>query len=131
MSPDVVHRDQGHVQGQGRRLGEVDSHQHRSDEARRIGHSHGVQIAAAQAGSLQGLIRQAVDGLNMLPGGNFRHHTAVELVQLHLRRNAVRQHPASVLHNGHGCFVAGGFHRQNFHSSHSFLSIRASSLGLK
>ena len=131
VSPDVVNRDQRHIQGQSRRLGKVDSHQHRPDQARRVGHSHGVQIASAQAGGFQSLIRQAVDGLDMLPGGNFRHHTAIELVQLHLRRDAVGQHPAPVLHNGHGRFVTGGFHRQNFHSSHSFLSIRASSLGLK
>ena len=34
VAPDVVHRDQGHPQGKGHRLGEAEAHQHRADEPR-------------------------------------------------------------------------------------------------
>ncbi len=44
VAPDVVHRDQGHPQGKGHRLGKAEAHQHRADKARGIGHRHRVDV---------------------------------------------------------------------------------------
>ena len=43
-----------------------------------------VQIGAGAVRPLQRLVRQAVNRLYVLSGGQLRHHAAVELVQLHL-----------------------------------------------
>ena len=90
VPPDVVDGDQRLAQGVGRRLGEVDPHQHGTDEPRSIGNGYSVQVGPGQACVGKGLICQAIDGLNVLPGGDFRHNAAIEPVQVHLGGNAVR-----------------------------------------
>ena len=115
VAPDMVHRDQRYPQSIGRRFGEVDPHQQRTDEAGRIGHGDGVQLAARQAGVLQRLLGKTVDGLNMLARGDLRHNAAVFAVQRDLRGDAVRQDASSVLHNGDGGLVAGGLNGKDPH----------------
>ena len=130
MATDVVHRYQGLVHGQRRRLGKVHAHQYRTDEAGGKGHGHGVDVIPCDACRGKRLVGQGVDGLHVLAGGNLRYHAAVEPVERHLRGNAVGEYLPPVLHHRHGGLVAGGFHCENFHSIHSFLRIRASSVGL-
>ena len=125
----MVYGNQGLAHSQGRRLGEIHPHQHRPDQPGGIGHRHRVQILPGQSHVQQRLIRQGVNGLDVLAGGNLRHHAAIEPVQVHLRGDAVRQHLPSVPDDGHGGFVAGGFHSENIQISHSFLRMSASSRG--
>ena len=129
VAPDVVHWNQGHIQGQGSSLGKVHPHQHRANEPRGIGDGNAVHILPLQPRPDQSLVRQAVNGLDVLTGRNFRHHAPVNPVQIHLGGDAVCENPPSVLHQGHSSLVAGGFHGHQYHKSHSFRRISPSSLG--
>ena len=128
---DMVHGNQRLPHGEGRCLGKIHADKNRTDEAWGIGHGNGIDISPGQVCLLQSLIGKTIDGFNVLPGGNFRHHTAVETVQIHLRSDTVRQDFPAVADNGNGSFVTGGFHSKNIQFSHSFLRISASSLGLR
>ena len=77
MAPNMMHRDQGLAKGHGSCLGEIHTHQHRADQARGVGHGHSIDIFPCQVSLLQRLVRQSVNGLDVLPGSNFRHNTAV------------------------------------------------------
>ena len=124
VAPDVVHRDQGHPQGKGHRLGEAEAHQHRADEPRGIGHCHRVDVGLLTARLPQSLVRQGGNGLHMLAGGDLRHHAAVQGVEVRLGGDGIGQDRAPVLHHGHRCLVAGGLKGQNFHDlSLSFPSL--------
>ena len=111
MSADVMHRHQRHIQRKGRRLRKVHANQNCADQPRRIGHGDRINVLPRQLRSLEGLICQRVDCLNVLPRGDLRHHAAVKLVDRDLRSDAVGQNFTSVAHDGDGSFVAGGFHR--------------------
>ena len=129
VPPHMVDRDQRHPQGIGHRLGKAHPHQHRANEPRGIGDGNAVHILPLQPRPDQGLVRQAVNGLDVLTGRNFRHHAPVNPVQIHLGGDAVCENPPSVLHQGHSGLVAGGFHGHQYHKSHSFRRISPSSLG--
>ncbi len=105
----MVHRDQGHPQAVGHGLGEAESHQHGPDEPRGIGDGHGVNVLPGAVGVRQGLFRQGRDGLHMLPGGDLRHHAAIQCVHIRLGGDGIGQDVPSILHHRHGSFVAGGF----------------------
>ena len=90
VSPDVMNGDQWHIQCHGRSFCKIDSHQHGADQARCIGDRHRVDVAPGQAGLCQRLIGEAIDGLHMLAGCDLRHHTAIQLVQIHLRSDVRR-----------------------------------------
>ena len=79
-------------------------------------------------GDVERLVAHAADGLDVLARGKLGHDAAVEPVQGDLRRDAVGQDGSSVLHDGDGSLVAGGFHGEDLHSN-SFLRMRASSFG--
>ena len=66
VPPGMVDGDQRHPQGVGRRLGEVHPHQQGADEAGGVGDGHRVDVSAGESRLLQGLIRQAGDGLHVL-----------------------------------------------------------------
>ena len=108
VPPDVVDGDEGQVQGQRRPLGEVDPHQHRPDEAGGVGDGDGVQVTFGQPGVEDGLVRQPGNCLHMLPGGDLRHHAAVDGVHLDLGGHAAGQHRPPVPDHGGGGVVAGG-----------------------
>ena len=129
MATDVVHRNQGLAHGQRCRLGKIHANQHRADKPRCIGNSYRIDILPCQIGIFQRLLRQSVNCLNMLSGGNLRHHAAVDPVQVHLRGDAVRQHLPPIPDDGYSGFITGGFHSQNIHISHSFPRMSAFSLG--
>ena len=116
----MVDRDQGHPQTVGHRLGEAKTHQHCADEARCVGHRHGVDICPGAAGVSQRLFCQGGNGLHVLPGGDLRHHAAVQGVEVRLGCNGVGQDLAAVLHHRHGGLVAGGFKSQYLHMSRHF-----------
>ena len=109
VAPDMVDRNQRDLQSHGRRLGEVDAHQHRTDKARRIGDTDGINVLPGNARRLQCLIGQTIDGFDMLAGGDFRHHAAVGLMDGHLRRDTVGQHRPAIPDHSHRRLVAGGF----------------------
>ena len=131
MTADMMNRDQGFVQCQRRGLGKIHANQHRSNETGGISDCHRVNIPTGQSGLRQSLVCQTVNGFDMLAGGDLRHHTAVFPVEGHLRCDAVCQHFPSIPDNGDGSFITGRFNCQNIQTSHSFLRISASSLGLR
>ena len=47
--------------------------------------------------------------------GDFRHHAAIQGVEVNLAEHHVRHDGAAVFHHGGGGFVAGGFQGQNAH----------------
>ena len=65
------------------------THQQCANQARRIGHGDGIQLLPGDAGLFQRLIRQSGDGLNVLPGRDFRHHAAVDGVHINLTQHTV------------------------------------------
>ena len=111
MTADVVDRHQRHAECERGCLCKIHPDQHRADQPRRIGDGNGINVAARQVRRFQRLIGKAIDRLNVLSRGNFRHHAAVEFVDLDLRGDAVGQDLPPVADNGNGGLVAGGFNR--------------------
>ena len=109
MTPDMMDRNQRDLQSHGRCLGKVDTHQHRTDETRRIGDTDSVNVLPGDTCRLQCLVGQTINGFDVLAGGDFRHYAAVGLMDSHLRRNAVGQHRPAIPNHGHRRLVAGGF----------------------
>ena len=107
-----MNRNQRHPQSQSRALGEVHPHQHCADQTGSISYSNAVKIPPGQTGGSQGLICQIVNDFDVFPGSNFRHHTAVKPVQIHLRGDAIRQNMPPIFHQGNCSFIAGGFYSQ-------------------
>ena len=91
VTPHMVHRDQRNAQRPRGGFGEADAHQHRTDQARRVGDGHRVNIPLCQSRVAQRLIRQSGDGLYMLAGRDLRHHAAVQGVHVRLGENGVGQ----------------------------------------
>ena len=120
VAPDVMDGDQRHIQRHGRSLGKIHTHQHRADEARGIGYCHGINIPAGQVGIFQSLVCKAVDGFDMFPGCNLRHHAAVFPVEGNLGCDAVGEHFPPIPDDGHSSFIAGGFNCQNVHFATPF-----------
>ena len=110
----MVHRDERNVQGQGAGLGEVNPHQHRADEAGGIGHGHGVDLLPADARRFNGLLGQDGDGLHMAAGGDLRHYTAIDGMELGLGKDLVSEDFSAVLHDGDSGFITGGFKSKYF-----------------
>ena len=81
-----------------------------TDEARRIGDGHGVDVRPAEVRPVQGLVGQGVDGLDVLPGGDLRHDAAIFPVERHLGGDAVRKDLPPVPHHCDGGLIAGGLH---------------------
>ena len=110
MTPDVVDGDQGLAQRHGSSLGEVHTHQHRTDEARRIRHRHGIDIGAGQTGLSEGFVSKTVDGLHMLARCDLGYHAAVDPVLGDLGCDAVHKALPSVPDDGDSSLVTAGFH---------------------
>ncbi len=109
MAPEMVDRDQRLPHSQGGAFGEVHRHQEGSDEAGAVGHGDGVDLLPGDPRLRQSPVRQGGDGLHMLPGGDFRHHAAVEGVNVHLGQDGVGADDAAILHHGGGGLITGGF----------------------
>ena len=110
-----MHRNERHAQRVGDGLGEAQPHQHRADQARRVGDRHRVDVPLRHARVRERLVRQRGNGLDVLARGDLRHHAAVERVHIRLRRDGVREHAPPVLDDRHRGLVAGGFKSQYFH----------------
>ena len=113
MSPDVMHRDKGHVQGQGYPLGKVCPHQKRADEPRGAGGRHGIQLASGDARLLQRLLGHQRDLFDVLAGCDLRHHAAIEGVHIRLGIDHVGQDLSPVPGDGAGRLVTGAFDSQD------------------
>ena len=74
------------------------------------GHGNSINILAGQICSLQSLVSQSIDGLDVLTRCDLRNNTAIDPVQVHLGGNAIGEHLTTVLHNGNGGFIARRFH---------------------
>ena len=109
MAPEVVDRDEGPVQSQGRALGEVHPHQQCADEPGAVGHRHRVDLGLAEPRVRQGLVRQSGNGLHVLAGGDLRHHAAVDGVHVRLGQDGVAEDLPSVPDHRRRRLVAGGF----------------------
>ena len=107
MPSNMMHRNQGYAQRKGHGLGKGEAHQHRTDQARRIGNCNGVNILALQICLLQSLIRKGVNGLNMFSGRDLRYNTAIDPVKIYLRCNAIRKYLSSIRNNSNSRFVTG------------------------
>ena len=117
MGPDMMDRDDGHIEAVGHRLSKVHAHQQGANEAGGIGYRHGVDVAPGDPRLSEGLVGQPGDGLDVFAGGNLRHHAAVNGVHIRLGGNGVGQDGAAVPHHRHGSLVAGGFNGKNIHGS--------------
>ena len=126
----MMDRDQRLIHGQSRSLGKVHTNQHRTNEARSISHRHRIDIIPAQSRLGQRLVRQAVNGLDMLAGCDLRHHAAVDLMQVHLGSDAVAKHFPSIPDDGYCSLIAGRFNSQNNHASFSFIIIHIGAAGV-
>ncbi len=76
---------------------------------------HGADVRPPAARLLQRLLRQRGNDLHMLPGGDLRHHAAVEGVHIRLGGDDVGEDLPPVLHHRRGGLVAGGLKGQDLH----------------
>ena len=115
MAADMVHRNERHTERERGGLGKVHADEQRTDEPRRARDGHGVNVAAAQTGHLQRTVCKLGDDLHVRARGDLGHDTAVDGVQVGLRKDLIGQHLAPVAHEGDGRLVTGRFNRKNNH----------------
>ncbi|MPM22621.1 hypothetical protein SDC9_69078 [bioreactor metagenome] len=89
MAPDMMDRDQGFPPGKSHGLRKAQPHKHRADQPWRVGDRHRVDVILSAGRVLQRPLRQGRYGLHMLPGGDLRHHAAVQRVHVRLRGDGV------------------------------------------
>ncbi len=134
VAADVVYRDQGNAKAKNCGLGKINAHQHSANQAGGIADGNSVQLPAGDAGLRQRPVGKLADDLHMAAGGDFRHDTAVNGVEVGLGEDLVGEYLPTVPGDRHRSFVTGGFHRKDQHNGSSFffknfvISI-ASSLG--
>ncbi len=109
VAPHMVHGHQRLAGRIGQPLGEVDAHQHGTDQAGRKGYGHGIHVVDGLARVQQGLFHGGADELAVAAAGDLRHDAAVQRLFLHAGGDDVAQQLPSVLHKGCGGLVAGGF----------------------
>ena len=63
----------------------------------------------------------------MLAGGQLRYHAAIDGMHLNLGGHAARQHRPTVLDNGGGGVVTGGFNGKNIHRINTYFLIEGTS----
>ena len=112
VSPQVVHRDQRKPGRHRQSLGEVDADQQRADQPRCRRDRDPVEVGKRHAGVRQRLVHHPRDRLRVAAARDLRHHAAVELMFLHLRRDHVAAHGAAVGHHRGGGLVTGGFNAE-------------------
>ena len=83
-----------------------------SYKSRTVCHANSVYIIQRAIRFTQRFFDHLIDLLNMFPGGNFRHHPSVQLVQVNLGRNNIRKNGSSITYNRRRCFVTGTFYCQ-------------------
>ena len=132
MTTDMVHRDKGHTQCIGGRLGKVDADQYCANQAGGTGRSHGINIFAREVSLVNGALGQQTNGLEMFSGCDLRHNAAIDRMHFDLGNDRIRQHFPAVTNDSHRRLITGGLYGQNDHTS-TFLKYRvirrASSFG--
>ncbi len=113
---EVVHPDQGHVEGQRDGLGRGESHEERTDEPGTPRRGHGLDLAPAGVRLPEPALEQRVQALQVRPGRELRDHAPEARVDVVLAREHVRADLQPVLHHGHRGLVAGGLDPQHPHS---------------
>ena len=104
---DVVHGDQGLVDGVGESLGVADSNQQGARQAWPRGYRDCIQIAERAAGLFQRGAHYGHDVAKVLAGGEFWNDSAIGRVQRDLRGHDARARARAALHHRGGGFVAG------------------------
>ena len=106
-----MHRNERHAQSKRRCLCKIHPDQQGTDQTGRIGDGNCIDFSACHIGALKSLLGQSIDRFTMLARGNLRNNATVDAVQLHLRRDTVRQDLPAIAHKRNISLVAGGFHR--------------------
>ena len=116
MATDMVNRDEGLFRRKCQALGEIDPHQHRTNESRRSSNGHGIHFAGGKACLLQRFGGHPTDGFDVAAGGGLRDDPAVELVFFHLRMDDRGTDLPAILNDRGGGLIAAGFDTENFHT---------------
>ena len=108
----VIDRHQRQAPRQGHSLAEGQPHHHPADQARAGGGGDARELAIAEAGGLERLGGDRVDGLHMGAGGDLWHHAAIGRVVGDLRSDDGGQHLHMAVgvqaHDRRGGLVAAG-----------------------
>ena len=107
----MIDVNQGDTQRTCKTLGEVDSHEQRSHQARTSCESHCRDLALIYASLSDGLVNHRHDILLMSTRSQFRHHTAISLMYC-LGCRDVRQQQIVMKHSCR-CIVATRLNSQN------------------
>ena len=92
MSLQVVHGHQGQAPGQGHGLAKGEAHHHPADQARTRRGRHARDLLPTDPGTGHGLGGDAINGLDMGPGGDLRNHATEGRMLLRLQANHGGQH---------------------------------------
>ena len=113
MPFDVVDGNERLACGVAQALHAADAGEQRADKSRPVGDGEGIDILQAHVCRPECFVNHAVAGFDVRTAGDFRHDAAIERMEVNLAENDVGDDGASVLDDGGGGFVAGGFQRQN------------------
>ena len=73
------------------------------------GDGNGIDVVQRHVCLRECFTGQSADRFRVTAGCDFRHHTAIDPVQLHLGGNAVAEDFSAIPDDGYGSLVAGGF----------------------
>ncbi len=115
MTLQVMHPERRHPPGKGQRARQGRAGEQGPDQARPGGIGNAGQFLRRRGGSGQHFAQQRQQSLDMVAGGQFGHHPAIDPVQLDLAEYRVREQAALAVEHGRSAFVTGGFEGKNFH----------------
>ena len=90
-------------------LGRDRADHHAANQPRPAGGGHRVDLVNADICSAKCRRDHLVNSVKMRAGGDFRHHTAMRRVNLHLRGNLAGQNGAVAAHHGGSGFITAAF----------------------
>ncbi|MBV6418065.1 MAG: hypothetical protein CMLOHMNK_02845 [Steroidobacteraceae bacterium] len=115
MPLEMVHVDGRHAPRVREAARERGAGQQRTDETgtRRAGDA--VDVTAIRTGRRERLAHERHEAAHMIARGEFRHDAAIEAMQVDLRMQDMREQSATLVEDGDGAFITGGFDREHAH----------------
>ena len=108
----MMHAQRRDAPGEGQGLSAGRTDQQRADQARTGGVGDGIDVGGHAVGLGQYLADQRQHALDVVTGGELRHHPAVDAVQVDLAEQRIGQQAALAVIKGDAGFIAGCFQSQ-------------------
>jgi len=115
MSFQMVHGQQGSLQGISQRLGGTESHQERPHQTGALGDGNGVEVTGVNGRFLEGLANDGENRFHVFSGRKLGHHAPIGAVYGNLAGHHIGANPSAILHHRRRRFITGSLNPEDQH----------------